>query len=258
MGEYFMLAIERRRKIISLLEENNSVLVPELSKVFSVTEETIRRDLEKLEKEGLLKRTHGGAVISDSINLELPLKVREGTNIEGKRSIGMKVAQFINDGDTIMLDSSTSALQVAQRIKNKNKITVITNSINVVTELAGAKDCKVISTGGILRESSMSFVGHMVEDAIRNFNVDIAVISCKGLDMTKGITESNEMEAEVKKSMVEAAEKVFLLADYTKLNKVSFLKMLKLDRVHTIFTDKSLGEEWEQYLLNKNIKLVYC
>lgn len=253
-----MLAIERRRKIISMLEERNSVLVPELSKTFNVTEETIRRDLEKLEKEGLLKRTHGGAVISDNINIDLPLKVREVTNIEGKRAIGIKVAEYINDGDTIMLDSSSTALQVAQRIKDKNKITVITNSINVVTELSNAKDCKVISTGGILRQSSMSFVGHMVEDSIKNFNVDIAVIACKGLDMVKDITESNEMESEVKKAMVEAAERVFLLADYTKFNKVSFLKMLKLDSVDTIFTDRSLGEEWEQYLSNKNINLVYC
>jgi DeoR/GlpR family transcriptional regulator of sugar metabolism len=253
-----MLAIERRRKIISLLEESNSVLVLELSKTFNVTEETIRRDLEKLEKEGLLKRTHGGAVISDNINLELPLKVREVTNIEGKRAIGIKVSEYINDGDTIMLDSSTTALQVAQKIKDKRKITVITNSINVVTELSTSKDCKVISTGGILRENSMSFVGHMTEDSIKNYNVDIAVIACKGIDMNRGITESNEMEAEVKKAMVEAAEKVFLLADYTKFNKISFLKMLKLDKVDTIFTDKPLGEEWESFLQNKNIKLVYC
>jgi DeoR/GlpR family transcriptional regulator of sugar metabolism len=253
-----MLAIERRRKIISLLEESNSVLVPELSKVFNVTEETIRRDLEKLEKEGLLKRTHGGAVINDSINLDLPLKVREVTNIEGKRAIGIKVAEYINDGDTIMLDSSTTALQVAQRIKDKRKITVITNSINVVMELSTAKDCKVISTGGILRQSSMSFIGHVVEESIKNYNVDIAVVACKGVDMAKGITESNEMEVEIKKSMVEAAEKVFLLADYTKFNKISFLKMLKLDNVDTVFTDRPLGEEWEQFLSNKNIKLVYC
>jgi len=253
-----MLAIERRRNIISLLEENNSVLVPELSKIFNVTEETIRRDLEKLEKDGLLKRTHGGAVISDNINVDLPLKLREVTNIEGKRSIGIKVAEYINDGDTIMLDSSTTALQVAQRIKHKNKITVITNSINVVMELSIAKDCKVISTGGILRESSMSFVGHMVGDSIKNYNVDVAVLACKGIDMVKGITESNEMEVEIKKDMVGAAKKVFLLADFTKFNKVSFLKMLKLDNVDTIFTDEDLGEEWEQFLSNKNIKLVYC
>lgn len=253
-----MLAIERRRKIISLLEEKSSVAVPELSKLFNVTEETVRRDLEKLESEGMLKRTHGGAVVSGSINLDLPLKVREITNIEGKRAIAIKVAEYIKDGDTIMLDSSSTALQVAGQIKDKKKITVITNSVNIVTELANTKDFNVISTGGILRESSMSFVGHLTESSIRNYNVDKAIISCKGIDMKKGITDSNEMEAEVKKAMVEVAEEVFLIADYSKFNKVSFVKTLKPNSINAIFTDKELGDEWEQLLANKNIKIIYC
>lgn len=253
-----MLAIERRRKIISLVEERNSVLVPELSKIFDVTEETVRRDLEKLEIEGFLKRTYGGAVINDSINAELPLKIREVTNIEGKQSIGLKVAEYIKDGSTIMLDSSTTALQVAAKIKDKRKITVITNSVKVISELANAKGCKVISTGGNLRESSMSFVGHLTENSIKNFNVDISIICCKGIDLIKGITESNDMEAEVKKVMIQAADKTFLVADYTKFNKVSFIKMLKVENVNSIFTDRKLPEEWEQFLLNKNVELIYC
>jgi DeoR/GlpR family transcriptional regulator of sugar metabolism len=253
-----MLAIERRRKIISLLEERNSVLVPELSKIFNITEETVRRDLEKLELEGLLKRTYGGAVINDSMNSELPLTIREVTNIEGKLAIGIKVSEYIKDGHTIMLDSSSTALQVAKRIKDKRNITVITNSVKVVSELAGAKDCKVISTGGNLRVNAMSFVGHMAEDAVKNFNVDIAIICSKGIDMEKGISESNDMEAEVKKAMIKAADKTFLVGDYTKFNKVSFVKMLRIEDVDMIFTDKSLTNEWEQFISNKNVELIYC
>jgi DeoR/GlpR family transcriptional regulator of sugar metabolism len=253
-----MLAIERRRKIISLLEERNSVLVPELSKIFNITEETVRRDLEKLEKDGFLKRTYGGAVINDSMNSELPLTIREVTNIEGKLAIGIKVAEYIKDGDTIMLDSSSTALQVARNIKDKRKITVITNSVKVVSELATAKDCNVISTGGNLRVNAMSFVGHMAENSIKNFNVDLAVICSKGIDIKKGITESNEMEAEVKKAMIEAADKTFLVGDFTKFNKVSFVKMLKIENVDMIFTDKKLTEEWEQYASSKNVELIYC
>jgi len=253
-----MLAIERKRKIISLLEERNSVLVPELSKIFSVTEETVRRDLEKLESEGFLKRTYGGAVINDSINAELPLKIREVTNIDGKRCIGIKVAEYIKDGDTIMLDSSTTALQVAERIKTKKRITVITNSVKVVSVLASARECTVISTGGTLKEKSMSFVGHLTEESISNFNVDVSIICCKGVDIEKGITESNDMEAGVKKSMTKVADKTFLVVDYTKFDKISFIKMLKLEDVDMIFTDKKLSHEWEQYIDNKNIELIYC
>jgi DeoR/GlpR family transcriptional regulator of sugar metabolism len=253
-----MLAIERRRKIISLLEERNSVLVPELSKIFNVTEETVRRDLEKLEKDGLLKRTYGGAVINDSMNSELPLTIREGTNMEGKLAIGIKVSEYIKDGHTIMLDSSSTALQVAKKIRDKRNLTVITNSVKVVLELASAKDCKIISTGGSLRVNAMSFVGHMAENSVKNFNVDIAIICSKGIDMEKGISESNDMEAEVKKAMIKTADKTFLVGDFTKFNKVSFIKMLRIEDVDMIFTDKALSEEWEQFIISKNVELIYC
>lgn len=253
-----MFAIERRRKIISLLEEKNSVTVLELSKIFNITEETVRRDLEKLEKEGLLKRTYGGAVAIENTNMELPLKIREVTNIDNKHNIGLKVSDYIEDGDTIALDSSTTALQVAKQIKSKKRMTVITNAISVVYELSDAKDTTVISTGGTLRPSTMGFVGHLAEESIKKYNVDKAVISCKGIDMERGVTESNEAEAEVKKAMIDAADKVFLLADSTKFNKISFVKMLKFEVIDAIFTDKKLTEEWEQLISSKNIKLIYC
>jgi DeoR/GlpR family transcriptional regulator of sugar metabolism len=253
-----MLAIERRKRIMSTLQEKGSVLVPELSREFDVTEETIRRDLEKLENEGLLKRTYGGAVINDNTSVDIPLNIREVTNVEGKQAIGIKVAEFIEDGDTILLDSSSTALAVASRIKLKKKITVITNSVKVVLELADAKDCRVISTGGTLRDSAMSFVGHMAEGAIKHYNVDKAIIACKGIDKMKQITESNEMEAEIKKAMINSADKVFLAADHTKFDKVAFVKMLSFEQIHMVFTDRKLSEEWELLLGNHNIKLVYC
>lgn len=253
-----MLAIERRRKIINIIEEKNSVMVLDLSKVFNVTEETVRRDLEKLEKEGLLKRTYGGAIINDSTNADLPINIREGTNIEGKEAIGKKVAEYIKDGETILLDSSTTTLQVAKYLKNKRKITVITNSVPVLKELAGALECNTISTGGNLRGSSMSLVGHMAEDTIEKYNVDKALICCKGVDIQKGITESNELEAEIKKKMGKSSYKRYLLADYTKFNKISFVKMFDFVDIDIIFTDKKLSSEWEQFIKSKEIQLIYC
>jgi DeoR/GlpR family transcriptional regulator of sugar metabolism len=252
-----MLAIERRKKIMSILQEKNSVLVPELSKTFEVTEETIRRDLEKLEKEGLLKRTYGGAVINESTNADLPLNIREVTNIEGKESIAAKLVEYIEDGDTIILDSSSTALQVAKLLKNKKKITVITNSVKVVLELAASKDCNVISTGGTLREMSMSFVGSLAENSIKNYNVDKAIISCKGLDKAKGITESNEAEAQVKKAMISVADKVFLAVDNRKFDKVAFVKLMNINDIHTMFTDEKLSEEWEQFVETHGSQIVY-
>lgn len=252
-----MLAIERRNVIMELLQNQQSVLVTELSKRFEVTEETIRRDLEKLEAEGLLKRTYGGAVLNKSTNVDVPFTIREGTNIEGKQAIGAKIAEYIDDGDSIMLDSSSTALHVAKFIKNKRKLTVITNSEKVILELADAKECKVISTGGTLKASSMSFIGHWAERAIGNYNVDKAIVSCKGVDLSKGITDSNEMEVEVKKAMVNSADKVFLAVDSTKFQRVSFVNILKFGDIDYIITDKKLNEEWEETIAGYNIKLIY-
>ena len=253
-----MLAIERRRRILSLLQENQSVLVPELSKLFNVTEETIRRDLEKLEKDGLAKKTYGGAVLRESTNVDISLNIREITNVEGKQDIALKVAEYIEDGDTLMLDSSSTALYVAKQVKFKRKLTVITNSQKVVLELSNADDCKVICTGGTLKANSLSYVGHWAEEAIKNYYVDKAIISCKGLDKEKGITESNEMEAEVKKNIVNAAKEVFLLVDHTKVNKVSFVKFATFDKIDYIFTDRKFDSECEELFQNNGINIVYC
>lgn len=253
-----MLAIERRKVIMGILQENNSVMVPDLSKRFDVTEETIRRDLEKLEKEGFLKRTYGGAVLNESTNVDIPLNIREITNIEGKQAIALKVAEYIEDGDAVILDSSSTTLQVAEKIKHKKNLTVITNSIKVVSEMADAKSCKIISTGGILRESAMSFVGRMAEDAIKKYNVDKAIICCKGIDKNKNITESNEMESEVKKAITDSADKVYLVVDSTKFDRVAFIKMLDISKIDVLFTDKKLSSDWEQHLKNLNVKIEYC
>lgn len=253
-----MLAIERRNNILELVQEQKSVMVTDLGTRFNVTEETIRRDLEKLEKEGMIKRTYGGAVIKDSTQSDLPFKVRETKNMEGKVRIGAKVAEFIEDGDSIMLDSSSTALYVAKSIKNKKRLTVITNCYNIVLELSGSKDFRIICTGGTLNANAMSFVGHSAENFVQGYNADKAIISCNGMDIDKGITDSNEMEAEVKKSMAGASKQNFLAVDSTKFSKVSFIRLMDFNQVDYIVTDKTLSAEWEKMLKNKGIEIVYA
>lgn len=253
-----MLAIERRRQIISMLEEEKSVMVLQLSKLFGVTEETVRRDLEKLEKQGVLKRTYGGAVINESNHQDIPFTIREVTNKQGKKCIGEIVSQYINDGDTILLDSSSTALQVAEFLKTKTKLTIITNSVMMLTKLAKEEGIKVISTGGILRESAMSLVGNVTENTIKSYNVDVAIFCCKGIHMEKGITDSNEQECQVKKSMLEVADKVFLAVDKTKFDKKAFVKICDINKVDKVFTDEKLNEAWEEKLHNNEAELIYC
>ena len=185
-----MLAIERKNEILAILQKEQRVLVAELSLRYNVTEETIRRDLEKLEKEGYVKKTYGGAVLNKNSTTDMPLKIREKTNRKEKQKIAQKVASLIEEGECIMLDSSSTSLLIAQELKKKKKLTVITNSVEVLIELSGCEGIKAISTGGILRDSSLSLVGKAAQDVLSRYNVDKAVLSCKGIDIEKGVTDS--------------------------------------------------------------------
>ena len=154
-------------------------------------------NLEKLEREGFVKKTYGGAVLNKHITMDMPLKIREQTNRKEKQAIARKVASLVEEGDCMMLDSSSTSLMIAQELKKKKKLTVITNSVEVLIELAGNDGIKVISTGGNLRDSSLSLVGKSALEVLSRYNVDKAILSCKGIDIEKGITDSNEMEVEV-------------------------------------------------------------
>ena len=156
-----MLAIERKNAILERLQKEQRVLVAELSQEYGVTEETIRRDLDKLEKEGFVKKTYGGAVLNENTNIEMPLRIREKTNRKEKQTIAKLVASMIEEGDSIILDSSSTSLMVAHELKDRKKLTVITNSLEVLIEFSKSKGVQVISTGGMLKSSTLSLVGKM-------------------------------------------------------------------------------------------------
>ena len=230
-----MLAIERRSAILSKLVVEGKVLVSDLSREFGVTEETIRRDLEKLDKDGLVHKTYGGAVKAENINLDLPFQVRKQKNVEMKQQIAAKIASTINDGAYLMLDSSTTALCVIKHIMNRKDITIITNSIEILIELCNKPDWNIISTGGTLKEGGLSLVGYQAEKMLAGFHVDMAICSCKGLDAEVGVTDSNERDSAVKTAMFQSAKKRVLAVDSTKFDKASFVKVCDLS-----FVDDSL------------------
>lgn len=239
-----MLAIERRNEILALLQKESRVVVSDLSKIYNVTEETIRRDLEKLEKDGYAKKTYGGAIINESMNADLPFTVRKTANVISKQTIADIIASMIEDGDNIMLDASSTAVYIAKQLKNKKNLTIITNSIEILFELSDVKGWKVLSTGGTMKEGSLSLVGYQAEKMIQSYHVDKAIISCKGLDIDKGITDSNEMEAHIKKLMIDAAKIRILAADSTKFDKLSFTKICDLSDIDMIITDAEPDKKW--------------
>lgn len=252
-----MLAIERRNKILEILQKESRVVVSDLGALFQVTEETIRRDLEKLEKEGLAKKTYGGAILADSLSVDLPYSVRMKANVESKQRIAKIVSDLVEDGDHIMMDASSTAIFVAKHLKNKKNITVITNSIEILIELSSVAGWKVLSTGGVLKEGSLSLVGYQAEKMINTFHVDKTIVSSKGVDIKKGITDSNEMEVHIKKLMLEAANTKILIADNSKFDKISFTKICDLADIDVLISDSELNDKWKQTLDSMEIDYRY-
>lgn len=252
-----MLAIERRNAILAKLSLEGKVIVSELSLEFDVTEETIRRDLEKLDKEGLARKTYGGAVLNHNLNADLPYNVRKRSNVEQKEMIAEKISKMIHDGDYIMLDSSSTAIYVTKYIKNLKNITLITNSVETLIELADKDDWNVLSTGGSLKKGSLSLVGASAERMIRSFHVDLAVCSSKGIDMTMGITDSNEKDSEIKRAIFDSATKKILAIDSSKFDRISFVRVGNITDVDVIVTDTAPSERWVDYFKDKDIELIY-
>jgi len=250
-----MLAIERKSEILATLQREKSVLVSELSQKYSVTEETIRRDLDKLAKEGYVNKTYGGAVLKQKVNEDLPFKVREKTNTSQKQRIAKTVVSMIEDGESIMLDSSSTSLMIAKGLKNYHDLTVITNSVEILIELSTNKNVKVISTGGVLRESALSLGGSDARRLLKRFNVDKAILSCKGINMKKGITESNEGEAEMKLTMSGCAKETIWAVDSSKFDKISFVSFSQLKSGDKVVTEEYPSDEWKKYLEEKNVQL---
>lgn len=252
-----MLAIERRREIIARLTTDGKVIVASLAREFGVTEETIRRDLEKLDREGLASKTYGGAVSKQPSALDLPYNVREGVNVEQKQAVADKICDLIRDGERIMLDSSSTALYVVKRIKEKKNLTVITNSLKILLELADKQDWTVLSTGGALKKGALSLMGSSAEKMINSYHVDTAICSCKGLDMSLGITDSNENDSLIKQAMISSAERRILALDSEKFDKKSFVKVCEVSDIDIIVTDSEPLEKWVGFCHENNIELIY-
>lgn len=252
-----MLAIERRNAILSKLVLEGKVLVSDLSKEFGVTEETIRRDLEKLDNDGLVHKTYGGAVKADNINLDLPFQVRKQKNVEGKQHIAALIADMIDDGAYLMLDSSTTALCVIKHIMNRKDITIITNSIEILIELCNKSEWNIISTGGTLKEGALSLVGYQAEKMVSGFHVDMAICSCKGIDASIGITDSNERDSAIKNAMFGSAKKRILAVDSSKFDKASFVKVCDLSSIDTVVTDCEPDGVWLSRFSESGVDIIY-
>lgn len=253
-----MLAVERRNLILEKLQDEKKVVVSELSALFDVSEETIRRDLDKLDKDGLAIKSYGGAILNENTGLDMPFNVRKKRNMEGKQLIAGLVSALVQEGEHIILDPSTTDVAIVKALKNKKRLTVITNSIEILVELSDVSGWDIISTGGTMRENYLALVGPKAMDGISAFNAEKVILSCKGIDMEKGITDANEMFSQVKQTMLKAAREHILAVDHTKFGNIAFSKICDISEIDLVVTDIKPSEEWMAYFAEKGIRCLYA
>ena len=247
---------KRRTKILEELEQSGYVTTHSLSNTFKVSEVTIRNDLLLFEKKGLLHRTRGGALRDQQVNIDHDLREKSRKHLIEKQKIAKKARELINDGDTIILDSGTTTQEIAKRFADVSDLTVITNGLNIAAEIARNQNVKLIMPGGVLRENSLSQVGSLAENTIRQYNCDKLFLGVDGFDTSYGISTPNLEEAHLNSVMIEIAQELIVVTDSSKFLKKCFAFIAPVERISTLVTDKNIPESEYTKLQNLGIKII--
>ena len=249
-----MLNEERRRLIVAMLHREGRVLVRQLARHFHTSQITIRKDLEFLDTQGVIQRTHGGALpVQSGALLDPTLREKENLHREEKLRIARAAAEMVEEGQSVLLDSGTTTTAIARALKHIKKLVVITNAINIAAELAGT-DIEVIVTGGMLRKNSFSLVGPVAEQAVRQLSADILFLGVDGFDTKLGLFTPNVFEAQVNRVMVQVSRKTVAVCDSSKFGRRSLCNIMSLTGVDTVITGKSISKQDLQALRDAGIK----
>jgi DeoR/GlpR family transcriptional regulator of sugar metabolism len=251
-----MLPNHRRDKILELLKEDGSAKVADLAKLFKVTEVTIRQDLEKMERDGQLTREHGGAYLK---NIEAQVKSFELShqdNLDKKERIAAKCLEFIESGDSIILDSGSTTTEIAKKLKGFKNLTVITNALNIAMLLGTEPGINLIVTGGEFKPPTLSLTGQKAADFFNGINVQKLFLATAGLSLKSGLTYPSISDIVVKKAMIDAAETTYLVADSTKIGKSSFASLGALSLINYVITDPGISERDKRIFEDNEIELI--
>jgi DeoR family transcriptional regulator of aga operon len=238
-----MMAEERRTQILQIARSDGRVKVNELVRRFNASAVTIRNDLNELHQRGLVLRSHGGAVFPDTILRESPVHERLKAHSDEKRRIGAMAATLINDGETIILDSGTTTLEIARQIKKKQGLQIITNGVNIAAELLDASRVQVFIVGGTVRGESASISGRFTEEMVEQFSADKMFLSGAGCDLEFGVSGANLEETMVNRAMLRISREIILVSDASKFSKRSMSRIAPFSEIDTVISDTSLGEE---------------
>ena len=251
-----LLAEQRRVKILELLEEEGSARVSYLSKTFEVTEPTIRQDLEKLEAEGYIVREHGGAFLKSVPQQVGSLSLQHQENIDKKSRIGKKAVEFIQDWDSIILDSGSTVTEVAKNLTEKQHLKIITNALNIALLLGSHPFFEIHVTGGEFKAPTLSLTGEKAAGFFRQLHVDKLFLASAGLSWKAGLTYPGLSDLPVKKAMIESANEVYLVADSTKIGNAAFASLGGLELIHYFITDDGISDSDAKEFERRGIELI--
>ena len=258
MSETPLFAEERRYEITKLLSENAKLLIPSLCEQFDVSPATIRNDLRALELKGLLKRTHGGAIPASKAGFELATRNKEVEHIDEKRRMAAYAETLVEDGDTILLDTGTTTIELAKLLTSKYNLTVVTNDIKIALFLEENTDASIFLLGGMLRRNFHNTMGMSAVQQVSGINVDKAFMATNGLCAEKGFTTPALDLANIKKAMIATAAMVVFMADSRKLGHVTFAQFAGLDDADRLVTDNGADADYINRLkeVNRHMDIV--
>jgi DeoR family transcriptional regulator, aga operon transcriptional repressor len=253
-----LLAEQRRRKILELLEHEGQITVRDLVRKFAVSAVTARADLDALCDADAAVRSHGGAVRQIEASRDYPLRLKATLHHAEKARIGKAAAELIRPNEVILLDSGTTTAEIARQIKGGNiqPLTVITNAMNIVSELVEASGVSVIGVGGLLRPVSLSFVGPQAEAMLRDLHADKLFLAVDGFDLQSGATTPDVLEAQLNAMMMQVAKETTVVADYSKLGRRSVSRIGSIEKVHRLITDTRAPQDFVMALEDRGIEVV--
>jgi DeoR family fructose operon transcriptional repressor len=250
---------ERRQLLLDILRKQPGLSVPELAEALGVSEGTIRNDLNALEGQGLLKRVRGGAVLSQQDQFQnSSFRKRYEEHAAAKRAIAREAAPLVGDGDSILLDASSTAYYFAKALSEHQRLRVMTNGFEVARELAQNTTNSVILIGGIVNNESSSVTGLLSEHIIEELHVQKAFLSCSGFSLESGMTEVHLAEAQLKRKVIDSTQELYALVDSSKFGKEDLTSFARPEKIHRLFTDQHLSSEWIERLRQADIPFTLC
>lgn len=247
---------KRLQHILQSVQKNGQVNASALSQHFNVSEITIRRDLHKLADEGFVRLVYGGATLAKQIPVDPPIIQRMLEHKEEKEAIGLEASKCICDGDTVFIGSGSTTAYVARNLKGKEGITVVTNALNIGTELATNGDISVVVLGGLMRQSELSLIGHITDLSLKEIRIDKVIIGIPAIDPKAGLSNDYLLEVMTDRNIINKASELIVVADHSKFGKISTAYLAPIERVTTIVTDHKTDKSMLEIIVQLGIRVV--